>query len=79
MMMDEETKAALVELEQRVYANKVYSIVKAECGEMDAIYKDYICHLVGIIGLNALVSQKLVEACGVVEGRQLYVLCERGL
>jgi hypothetical protein len=44
---------------------------------MDSIYGDYIQHLVGICGLNALIANHLVESCGVVYGRQLYVLCEK--
>lgn len=59
-----------------IHAECVYSIVK-ECTEgMDAIYEDYIIRLVGIHGLNALIENKLIEGCGVIEGRPLYVLCE---
>ena len=79
MEMDEAMRAALIELEQRIYANKIYGIVKTECGEMDTISKEYICHLVGIIGLQALISQKLIEPFGAVEGNQLYIFCKQGL
>ena len=60
-----------------MYADYVYVIVKNECEGMDAIYGDYICELVGVWGLNALIECKLVESCGVVNGRRLYVLCEK--
>lgn len=56
------------------YIGHVYSIVKLESDNMDAIYKDYIKQLVGVFGLNALLDCKLLESCGVVNGRKLYVL-----
>lgn len=57
------------------YVDYVYNTVKMECKDMDAIYADYIKELVGIKGLNALIGNDLVESCGVINGRQLYVLC----
>jgi hypothetical protein len=44
---------------------------------MDAIYKDYIIQMVGVYGFNALHKEKLIEICGVVNGRHLYVLCNK--
>jgi hypothetical protein len=44
---------------------------------MDAIYADYIKQMVGVYGFNALLEHKLIENCGVINGRQLYVLCDR--
>lgn len=58
------------------YAKYVYDIVRLDCEDMDAIYGDYIKQMVGVYGLNALRRHKLVESCGVVNGRQLYVLVE---
>ena len=58
------------------YVDYVYDIVKSDCEGMDAIYKDYIKQMVGVYGLNALLEHCLIEGCGVVNGRQLYVLCE---
>ena len=59
------------------YAEYVYEIVKKDCeGSVDAIYEDYIIHLVGIKGLYALINAKLVETCGVLHGQQLYTLLE---
>lgn len=60
-----------------MYADYVYVIVKNECEGMDAIYKDYILHLVGTWGFDTLLECKYIESCGVVNGRQLYVLCEK--
>jgi hypothetical protein len=60
-----------------MYANYVYDIVRLDCEGMDSIYKDYIKQMVGVYGLNALIEHKLVESCGVVNGRQLYVLCDK--
>lgn len=59
------------------YAEQVYKILKDETEGMDAIYKDYILHLVGYSGLDALLENRLLETCGVVNGRQLYVLCKK--
>ena len=37
------------------YADYVYEIVRSECVNWDAIYRDYILELVGVFGLNALI------------------------
>lgn len=55
--------------------NEVYEIVETECEGFDAIYEDYIIRLVGEEGLRILREDRLVESCGVVNGRQLYALC----
>lgn len=59
------------------YADYVYVIVRANSEGMDAVYEDYIKHLVGVNGLNELIKENLIETCGVVNGRQLYVLCDK--
>lgn len=59
------------------YIGHIYSIVKLESDNMDAIYGDYIKQLVGVFGLNALLDCKLLESCGVVNGRKLYVLRDK--
>jgi len=56
------------------YVDYVYDIVRLDCEGVDAIYRDYIKQMVGVYGLNALLEHKLLEGCGVVNGRQLYVL-----
>ena len=56
------------------YVEKIYDIVKTDCEGMDAVYADYIERLVGTHGLNALIEAKLVESCGVLNCRRLYVL-----
>lgn len=60
-----------------MYVDYVYDIVRLDCEGMDAIYGDYIKQMVGVYGLNALIEHKLVEGCGKVNGRKLYVLCEK--
>jgi hypothetical protein len=59
------------------YVDYVYDIVRLDCEGMDSIYADYIKQMVGVYGLNALIEAKLVESCGVINGRRLYVLCEK--
>lgn len=56
------------------YVDHVYEIVSKDCKDLDSIYEDYINFLVGTHGLMALVCNNLVESCGVVNGRRLYVL-----
>lgn len=55
---------------------EIYELVKEEFEGFDAIYEDAVVHLIGTFGLNILRMHKLVESCGVVNGRQLYVLCD---
>lgn len=58
-------------------ANQIYTIVKNESEGFDAIYEDYIVSLVGLYGLLILKGNNLLEACGAVNGRQLYTLCNK--
>lgn len=58
------------------FVDHVYEIVESELEGFDAIYEGYIINLVGYAGLNALRMHKYVETCGIVNGRQLYVLCK---
>lgn len=57
------------------YVDYVYEIVRKESQNFDAVYQDYVLELVGVKGLQALLDNGLLEACGVVNGCQLYVLC----
>lgn len=59
------------------YADYVYEILKNESRNLDAIYQDYILYMVGAMGMQALVENNLVESCGVMNGRLLYVLCDK--
>lgn len=60
----------------KTYADYVYDIIKEQTEKFDAIYEDYITELVGVFGLNALLDNNLLETCGIVNGKQLYVLCD---
>lgn len=59
------------------YTDAVYELIKDECEGMDSIYEDYIIKLVGDCGLAALKRANLIESCGILNCRRLYVLCER--
>lgn len=59
------------------YADSVYAIVSFECSDLDSIYEDYIIKLVGEWGLQALRENGLLEGCGYLNGRKLYVLCDK--
>lgn len=56
------------------YEESVYEIIKKDCEGLDSIYEDYIASLVGKYGLQTLKAYGKLEACGVVNGRQFYVL-----
>lgn len=58
------------------YVEKVYQILKEESEGLDAIYESFIKDVIGRRGLEILIKNKLVESCGVVNGRRLYVLCD---
>lgn len=60
----------------KTYVDYVYDIIKEQTEKFDAIYEDYITELVGVFGLNALLDNNLLETCGIVNGKQLYVLCD---
>ena len=59
------------------FIDYIYDIVKHGSEGMDAIYKDYIIQMVGIHGFNALYDKRLLEGCGSVNLRELYVLCDK--
>lgn len=74
--LDEAFEEEVKEENNKMFTKHVYNIVKTESNGLDSIYGDYIKHLVGVFGFNALLGAKLLESCGVVNGRQLYTLVE---
>ena len=60
-----------------IYAQYVYTILKKDCRGVDTVDEDYICHVVGVTGLLALKEYKLIEYCGIKNGRQRYTLVSR--
>lgn len=58
-----------------IYEETVYEIIKNNCEGLDSVYEDYIVSLIGKYGLQALKAYGKLETCGVVNGRQLYVIC----
>lgn len=58
---------------------EIYEVVKNESLGFDAIYENRILELVGVEGLEILRKNRLIETCGIVNGRQLYVLIEKKL
>lgn len=59
------------------YAEYCYQILKSSDKGLDAMYEDYIIHLIGVAGLSELRGNHLLESCGIVLGRQLYTLCDK--
>lgn len=59
------------------YADYVYEIIKNESKNLDAVYQDYILEMVGVTGMQALVENRLIESCGSINGRLLFVLCDK--
>lgn len=64
-------------MKKQIYALTVYLMVMEEFADLDAIYEDAMIHLVGVRGVEALKENKLLESCGVVNGRQMYTLCDK--
>lgn len=66
-------------IKKQIYALTVYLMVmeEEEFADLEAIYEDALIHLVGVRGIEALKENKLMESCGVVNGRQLYKLCDK--
>lgn len=59
------------------YVDYVYTILAAKVEGLDSIYEDYIVRIIGEAGLTELRSAGYLESCGVVNGRQLYVLVNK--
>lgn len=59
------------------YVDYVYSILKADTEGLDSIYEDYIVKRVGKLGLEELKKAGLIETCGVLNCRRLYVLVSK--
>ena len=53
---------------------QMFQYVKDELGDFDSVYESAIIQLVGEYGLRILMDHRLIETCGVVNGRQLYAL-----
>ena len=66
-------------IKKQIYALTVYLMVmeEEEFADLEAIYEDALIHLVGVRGVESLKENKLLESCGVVNGRQLYKLCDK--
>lgn len=57
------------------YRKMIYDFVREETAGLDSFYEDYLVDLVGWLGVGVLVENQLIESCGVINGRRLYVLC----
>ena len=56
------------------YADQVYEVVEKASDKLDALYEDYIIHLVGEEGFELLRYEGFLTTCGSINGRTLYVL-----
>lgn len=57
--------------------DEIYDTIKTECKGLCRIYEGCILELVGLRGLNMLKANNLLEDCGVIKGRQMYVLLKK--
>lgn len=57
-----------------VLLDRFYRIMWCEFSNTDALYEDYIIHMIGTMGLNTLLVAGRLESCGVINGRKLYTL-----
>ena len=65
-------------IQHEIYVEEVYRALRENVVGLDSVYEDYIINIIGTTGLIALHTNKYLETCGVVNGRQLYVLCCEG-
>ena len=56
--------------------NQVTGVIEAAFRGCDALYEDHIINLVGVLGFNSLRDNKILGACGSIDGRNLYTLNE---
>ena len=59
------------------FVNYIHDIARLDCSDLDAVYEDHLKNMFGVYGFNALLINKRIESCGVVNGRRLYAICER--
>lgn len=62
---------------RKTYLDYVYEIIRLDTMDMDCVYKDYILREVGTYGFNALYRAGLLEGCGSLNGRELFVLLDK--
>ena len=55
-------------------AKEYLQLLKTACPKADAIYEDAIIEICGKEGLMALRENRLIEGCGIIEGRKLYAV-----
>lgn len=55
-------------------ANEYLRQIKAAYPQAEAIYEDAIIRICGVDGLMALREMRLIELCGILEGRRLYAV-----
>lgn len=75
-LVNEAFYKAKPEIIKMCYTKRIYEIIKNETAGLDSVYEDFIQHCVGIYGLNALLNAKVLESCGVINGRRLYTLLD---
>lgn len=55
---------------------EIYEYLKDRCEGLDIIYEETILALVGSYGLVVLKDAKLLKTYDVLNGRQVYALCD---
>lgn len=55
-------------------ANEYLQLLKTTYPKADAIYEDAIIEICGEEGLMTLRESRLIEGCGIIEGRKLYAI-----
>lgn len=63
-----------VKLKTAMKAHEYLRQLKAKYPQAEAIYEDAIIRTCGMEGLAALRESRLIELCGVLEGRRLYAI-----
>ena len=59
------------------FVNYIHKIALLDCSDLDAVYEDRLKEMFGTYGLNALLINKRIESCGIINGRRLYAICKK--
>lgn len=55
-------------------AVSAYNLLMETYTQAEALYEDTIVKCVGWVGLQSMRTERLIEGCGVIDGRKLYAM-----
>lgn len=55
-------------------AVSAYNLLRETYTQAEALYEDTIVKCVGWVGLQSMRTERLIEGCGMIDGRKLYAM-----